>query len=272
MYLRTTTRRHNQPAARHIDISDWRLVKEAQLLQLLAVSDGQTTVDPVPDFLVLEHCLWMDDPTDRIQIRDWIWDHVTPLDNSSSLVEGTSTTTTTTTPHQLRFLLHTVQQEILETLQRTDGALDLSMDTNDTETTTDGRPTTSTSGTVTNGSDAVLVHPEDIPTLEDLRKELERITLLAQQNLQRLIRHQELVRQLSPVALASSSATTTNGSRGSQNRATDITAESGIAGTDDHTNRTRCGGTEYGGLLGTKQTPKDTECLPYRNNWTDVAQ
>ena len=181
-------------------------------------------------------------------------------------MEGTSTTTTTTTPHQLRFLLHTVQQEILETLQRTDGALDLSMDTNDTETTTDGRPTTSTSGTVTNGSDAVLVHPEDIPTLEDLRKELERITLLAQQNLQRLIRHQELVRQLSPVALASSSATTTNGSRGSQNRATDITAESGIAGTDDHTNRTRCGGTEYGGLLGTTQTPKDTECLPYRNN------
>ena len=50
------------------------------------------------------------------------------------------------------------------------------------------------------------------------------------------------------------------------NRATDITAESGIAGTDDHTNRTQYGGTEYGGLLVTKQTPKDTKCLPYRNN------
>ena len=73
MYLRnisTTCSRHDQPAAHCIDISDWRLVKEAQLLQLLAVLDGQTTVDPVPDFLVLEHCLWMDDPTDRVRIRD----------------------------------------------------------------------------------------------------------------------------------------------------------------------------------------------------------
>ena len=40
-------------------------------------------------------------------------------------------------------------------------------------------------------------------------------------------------------------------------------SSSGIACTDDHTNRTRCGGTEYGGLLVIKQTPKDTKCLPY---------
>merc|ERR1711865_147757 len=146
-----------------------------------------TTVDPVPDFLVLEHCLWMDDPTDRIRIRDWIWDHVTPLD--------------TTTPQQLQFLVHTVRQELLETLQRTGGALDLSTDANDTEN--------NTSGTVTNGSDAVLVQPGDIATLEVLRQELARITSMAQQKLQRLIRHRELVRQLSPTSLASSSATTT---------------------------------------------------------------
>ena len=167
-------------------------------------------------------------------------------------MEGTSTTTTTTTPHQLRFLLHTVRQEKLETLQRTDGALDLSTDTNDTETTTDVRPTTSTSGTVTNGSDAVLVLPEDIATLEDLRKELERITSMAQQNLQRLIQHRELVCQLSLTTLASSTATTTpdleedrppgylwmDPKEAKTDRATDITAESQIAGTDDHTNRT----------------------------------
>ena len=75
---------------------------------------------------------------------------------------------------------------------------------------------------------------------------------MAQQNLQRLIQHRELVCQLSPTALASSTATTTpdpeedrppgylwmDPKEAKTDRATDITAESRIAGTDDHTNRT----------------------------------
>ncbi|VEU42756.1 unnamed protein product [Pseudo-nitzschia multistriata] len=106
------------------------------------------------DFLLLQHCFW-NEPSQRAIIREWMWDNLTPSDGDT----GTS-------PNQIRFLLENLRKEIRSTLRKTNGCIDGSL-----------------GGT-----------PDDIASLDVLREESERIATIAQQRLDALARHMELVR------------------------------------------------------------------------------
>jgi MoxR-like ATPase len=137
-----------------IDISDRRLVKIVRLLKLSAACDKRHKVDPIIDFIgVLQHCLW-NIPSERILIKEWLWDNITPLDHGSSV-----------TPNQLRFLLNNLRQEILYIVRKTNGCIE--------------------------GG-----NKEDMKALESLRNELDRITMIAQDKMNSLVRHVELIHQL----------------------------------------------------------------------------
>jgi len=88
-----------------VQVSDRRLVKASRLLRIYAASNGRSRVDPI-DFFVLQHCFW-NVPEERIPIRDWLWDHLTP-ESSSSIA-------------QIRFLLESLRTEIVAVVQKTSG-------------------------------------------------------------------------------------------------------------------------------------------------------
>ena len=138
----------------NIEISDRRLVKAARLLKISAASDGRKKVDTL-DFLLLQHCFW-NEPSQRLIIREWLWDNLTPSGRSTNV-----------SPNQMRFLLDNLRKEILITLKKTNGYID----------------------------DSFGVKQNEISTLEALREESKRIATIAVQRLDALARHMELVRR-----------------------------------------------------------------------------
>eukprot|EP00535_Pseudo-nitzschia_heimii_P013296 CAMPEP_0197197348 /NCGR_PEP_ID=MMETSP1423-20130617/32820_1 /TAXON_ID=476441 /ORGANISM="Pseudo-nitzschia heimii, Strain UNC1101" /LENGTH=1252 /DNA_ID=CAMNT_0042651169 /DNA_START=207 /DNA_END=3965 /DNA_ORIENTATION=+ len=137
-----------------IEISDRRLVKATRLLKISAASDGRKKVDTL-DFLLLQHCFW-NEPSQRVTIREWLWDNLTPSDRSTDV-----------SPNQLRFLLENLRKEILSVLRKTNGCVDGSLGAN----------------------------PGDVASLEALRDECERISRILNQRLDALARHMELIRR-----------------------------------------------------------------------------
>ncbi|OEU12918.1 AAA_5-domain-containing protein [Fragilariopsis cylindrus CCMP1102] len=150
-----------------ITISDRRLVKIVKLVKLSAACDLRTQVDPIIDFIgILQHCLW-NIPSERIIIRDWLWDNITPLDYSNNGDGGNIT------PNQLRFLLQNLRQEILDILKnKTNGCIE------------------------TGGAVAQIVKQDDIKVLDSLRIELENIIIIAQTKMNSLVRHIALIHRL----------------------------------------------------------------------------
>jgi MoxR-like ATPase len=136
-----------------IEISDRRLVKAARLLKISAASDGRKKVDTL-DFLLLQHCFW-NVPSERVAIREWLWDNLTPSDRGTDV-----------TSNQIRFLLDNLRKEIMSVLRKTNGCI----------------------------NDQVGARPGDIAALNVLRQESERIATIASQKLDALARHMELVR------------------------------------------------------------------------------
>ena len=136
-----------------IEISDRRLVKAARLLKISAASDGRQKVDTL-DFLLLQHCFW-NEPSERVAIREWLWDNLTPSDRGTDV-----------TSNQIRFLLDNLRKETLSVLRKTNGCID----------------------------DKVGAKPGDIAALNVFREESERIATIASQKLDALARHMELVR------------------------------------------------------------------------------
>jgi MoxR-like ATPase len=137
-----------------IEISDRRLVKAARLLKISAASDGRGKVDTL-DFLLLQHCFW-NEPSERVAIREWLWDNLTPSDRGTDV-----------TSNQIRFLLDNLRKEILSVLRKTNGCIE----------------------------STVGAKPGDIAALNDLREESERIAMIASQKVDALARHMELVRR-----------------------------------------------------------------------------
>ncbi len=88
-----------------IEISDRRLVKAAQLLRLSAASHGRSMVDAI-DCILLQHCMW-NSPEQKVIVREWLWDNLTPGDAAS---EGS-----------IRLVLDTLRGEISETVRKTSG-------------------------------------------------------------------------------------------------------------------------------------------------------
>jgi MoxR-like ATPase len=97
----------------NVEISDRRLVKTTRLLKIVAASDGRQKVDMI-DFLITQHCFW-NRPEQRVAIREWLWENLTPLDRDGGTSVG-----------QLRFLLNNLRQEIVEVLRKTNGEIDTS--------------------------------------------------------------------------------------------------------------------------------------------------
>jgi hypothetical protein len=95
----------------NVEISDRRLVKTTRLLKIVAASDGRQKVDMI-DFLITQHCFW-NRPEQRVAIREWLWENLTPLDRDGGTSVG-----------QLRFLLNNLRQEIVEVLRKTNGEID----------------------------------------------------------------------------------------------------------------------------------------------------
>lgn len=150
-----------------ITISDRRLVKIVKLVKLSAACDLRNQVDPIIDFIgILQHCIW-NIPSERIIIRDWLWDNITPLDYSNNGDGGNIT------PNQLRFLLQNLRQEILDILKnKTNGCIE------------------------TGGAVAQIVKQDDIKVLDSLRIELENIIIIAQTKMNSLVRHIALIHRL----------------------------------------------------------------------------
>ena len=150
-----------------ITISDRRLVKIVKLVKLSAACDLRNQVDPIIDFIgILQHCLW-NIPSERIIIRDWLWDNITPLDYNNNGDGGNIT------PNQLRFLLQNLRQEILDILKnKTNGCIE------------------------TGGAVAQIVKQDDIKVLDSLRIELENIIIIAQTKMNSLVRHIALIHRL----------------------------------------------------------------------------
>ena len=107
------------------------------------------------DFLLLQHCFW-NEPSQRAFIREWLWDNLTPSDRDTGI-----------SPNQIRFLIENLRKEIQSILRKTNGCIDGS---------SGGKP-------------------EDLTALDVLREESERIAKIAQQKLDALARHMELVRR-----------------------------------------------------------------------------
>ena len=151
-----------------ITISDRRLVKIVKLVKLSAACDLRNQVDPIIDFIgILQHCLW-NIPSERIIIRDWLWDNITPLDYNNNGDGGNNIT-----PNQLRFLLQNLRQEILDILKnKTNGCIE------------------------TGGAVAQIVKQDDIKVLDSLRIELENIIIIAQTKMNSLVRHIALIHRL----------------------------------------------------------------------------
>ena len=137
-----------------VEISDRRLVKAARLLKISAASDGRNQVDPI-DFLLLQHCFW-NLPEQRTQIREWLWENLTPGQGSG----GSSL-------KQFRYLLDNLRNEIVSTLRKT-------------------------SGDVTGISGA---RAEDLAIVDSLKLECHGILTILQQSLNNLDRHIELLRR-----------------------------------------------------------------------------
>ena len=137
-----------------IEVSDRRLVKAARLLKISAASDGRQKVDTL-DFLLLQHCFW-NEPSQRIAIREWLFDNLTPSDRGNDV-----------SPNQIRFLLDNLRKEIVSSLRKTNGCLEKSLG----------------------------AKPGDINALNALREESENIATIAMQRLDALARHMELVRR-----------------------------------------------------------------------------
>ena len=97
-----------------VEVSDRRLVKAARLLKISAASDGRKKVDTL-DFLLLQHCFW-NEPSQRVAIREWLWDNLTPSDRGTDV-----------SPSQIRFLLDNLRKEILSSLRKTNGCIDGSL-------------------------------------------------------------------------------------------------------------------------------------------------
>jgi len=137
-----------------IDVSDRRLVKAARLLKISAASDGRKKVDAL-DFLLLQHCFW-NEPSQRVVIREWLWDNLTPSDRDTGV-----------SPSQIRFLLDNLRKEVLSHLRKTNGCID---------------------GTLGG-------KPADVAALGSLKKESKNIAAIAKRRLDALARHIELVRR-----------------------------------------------------------------------------
>lgn len=142
-------------------------MKIVKLVKLSAACDLRNQVDPIIDFIgILQHCLW-NIPSERIIIRDWLWDNITPLDYSNNGDGGNIT------PNQLRFLLQNLRQEILDILKnKTNGCIE------------------------TGGAVAQIVKQDDIKVLDSLRIELENIIIIAQTKMNSLVRHIALIHRL----------------------------------------------------------------------------
>lgn len=138
---------------KNIEISDRRLVKAARLLKLSAASDGRTRVDPI-DFLLLQHCFW-NQPEERVAIREWLWENLTPMDGNDGAIL-----------QQIRFLLENVRQDAMVAVRKTTGDI--------------------------TGSRGARV--EDLAVIGSLKTEAGRIAAILQERLNNLARHIELLR------------------------------------------------------------------------------
>ena len=96
-----------------VNVSDRRLVKATRLLKLSAASHGRSQVDMI-DCLLLQHIAWRL-PEQRIIIKEWLWNHMTPgIEDDSSPRAATS---------QFRFVLNGLRQEAMDALKKTSGDL-----------------------------------------------------------------------------------------------------------------------------------------------------
>jgi MoxR-like ATPase len=138
---------------KNIEISDRRLVKAARLLKLSAASDGRTKVDPI-DFLLLQHCFW-NQPEERVVIREWLWENLTPMDGNDGTVL-----------QQIRFLLDNVREEAMVAVRKTAGDI-----------------------TGSRGAQA-----QDLAVIDSLKAESGRIAAIVQERLNNLARHEGLLR------------------------------------------------------------------------------
>ncbi|KAL3920267.1 MAG: hypothetical protein SGILL_003347 [Bacillariaceae sp.] len=136
-----------------IEISDRRLVKTARLLKICAASDGRKKVDTI-DFLITQHCFW-NEPEQRVAIREWLWDNLTPLEREGGTSLG-----------QMRLLLNTLRQEIVGVLRKTNGQID----------------------------DSQGAQSQIISIMDGLREETDSILAIIQEQHALLARHLELVR------------------------------------------------------------------------------
>ena len=87
----------------NVEISDRRLVKAGRLLKISASSHGRNRVDPI-DCLLLQHCMWQV-PEQRMIVRDWLWENITPGGQMD----------------QFRLLLDTLRGESLDVARKTSG-------------------------------------------------------------------------------------------------------------------------------------------------------
>ena len=93
-----------------VEVSDRRLIKAARLLKICAASSGRRRVDAL-DCLLLQHVVW-DLPEQRAEIRDWLWEHMTPGQGSVA---------------QYRFLLDSLRSQAMAIIRKTSGDVNGSM-------------------------------------------------------------------------------------------------------------------------------------------------
>jgi MoxR-like ATPase len=89
----------------NVHVSDRRLVKASRLLKISAASHGRTRVDQI-DCLLLQHLVWRF-PDQRSAVRDWLWDNLTPFDN--------------TTLEQFRMVLNELRRAVIQVVRNTAG-------------------------------------------------------------------------------------------------------------------------------------------------------
>ena len=137
-----------------VDISDRRLVKAARLLKISAASNGRTSVDPI-DCLLLEHVAWQL-PEQRNALREWLWDHLTPVGETPSAAVS-----------QFRLILDSIRREAYLAVQKT-------------------------AGDITGASGA---READLNIIQSLKYEAKRIADLLGEKARALERHMELLRR-----------------------------------------------------------------------------
>jgi MoxR-like ATPase len=144
-----------------VDVSDRRLLKAARLLKISAASHGRISVDPL-DCLLLQHVVWRL-PEQRVAVREWLWDHLTPgCGGGAGGVDSPSAAAA-----QFRFVLDGLRREAMKAVRKT-------------------------AGDVTGSSGA---RTADVAFIESLRAEAANLATLLQQRSTALARHMELLQR-----------------------------------------------------------------------------